>query len=423
MSVAVHTLSNGATVLIDHMPQSQTTALSYTFRIGSRYEAENENGLAHFFEHMAFKGTKNRDAHSLNASMDALGATSNAFTSYEVTSYYMHGLNEDALQFNEIQADMAMHLTLPAEELEKERGVILQEIKMYADMPDSNLSNGLMATLYAGQALGRTILGPPENIRNFDRGVFDAFRQKHYHAGNLIVSVAGGADPQAILQDIEQRLVDVPQGTRSQYEPAKYTGGNLEIVRPEMQQKKLMVAFESSAAGNQDNLAETVMNIVLSGGMSSRLFTEIREKRGLVYSVSSGFSRLHDTGVFMARAGTGPEKVAELLPVLCDELNKIRQEPVTDAEFARAKKKIRVHTGMENDAMSDDRMKSNMMEYNIKGRIGTQEEFDERVAALTKDDLMEAARRVFSGKPTFASIGPAKKTVQEEIAARMGLEL
>jgi len=202
MSVEQHTLSNGATVLIDHMPDAQTSALSYTFRIGSRYETEEENGLAHFFEHMAFKGTDNVDVHSLNTKMDDLGAQTNAFTSREVTSYYRYGLNEDVFKFNEIEADMAMNLTLPADELEKERDVILEEIKMYADQPGSNLSDGLYDTLYSGQALGRTILGPPENIKSFDRDIFDRFRSKHYHAGNLVVSVAGGADPQKILQEV-----------------------------------------------------------------------------------------------------------------------------------------------------------------------------------------------------------------------------
>lgn len=423
MSVEQHTLSNGATVLIDHMPQAQTSALSYTFMIGSRYETAQENGLAHFFEHMAFNGTENRDVHSLNKEMDNLGANANAFTSREVTSYYMHGLNEDVLHFNDIQSDMAMRLTLPPEQLEKERGVILEEIKMYADRPDSNLQDGLYATLYGDQALGRTILGPSLNIKNFDRDMFDAFRQKHYHTGNLVVSVAGGADPQAILKDIEEKTASMRKGERSVYDPAKYTGGNLELVRPGLQQVQLAVAFESSASGSPDNMAESLLNIVLSGGMSSRLHTEIREKRSLVYGVGSSFRRSLDTGVFLAQAGTSPEKVSELIPVLCDELNKVKNEPVSDDEFERAKKKMRVQAAMSHDSMSDDRMQANMMGFNSKGKVEEIESIMERVEATTKDDLMAAARRVFSGKPTFASIGPEKLNEQQKIAVHMGLEM
>lgn len=423
MSVEQHTLSNGATVLIDHMPDAQTSALSYTFRIGSRYETEEENGLAHFFEHMAFKGTDNVDVHSLNTKMDDLGAQTNAFTSREVTSYYMYGLNEDVFKFNEIEADMAMNLTLPADELEKERDVILEEIKMYADQPGSNLSDGLYDTLYSGQALGRTILGPPENIKSFDRDIFDRFRSKHYHAGNLVVSVAGGADPQKILQEVEKQIADMPTGERSIYESANYTGGNLKLVRPGLQQVQLAVAFESSAAGAPENMAESLLNIVLSGGMSSRLHTEIREKRGLVYGVGSTFRRSMDTGVFLAQAGTSPDKVSELLPVLCDELNKMRNELVSDEEFERAKKKIRVQAAMSHDSMSDDRMQANMSSFNIKENVEDIESIMDRVENTTKDDLMEAARRVFSTKPTFASIGPPEPTEQEMIAMSMGLEL
>lgn len=423
MSVEQHTLTNGATVLIDHMPDAQTSALSYTFRIGSRYETEEENGLAHFFEHMAFKGTEARDVTKLNKEMDELGARSNAFTSREVTSYYMHGLNEDVLSFNDIQSDMAMRLTLPPQELEKERGVILEEIKMYADQPGSNLSDGLYETLYSGQALGRTILGPPENIKNFNRDIFDAFREKHYHTGNLVVSVAGGADPEAILKDIESKTADMRTGERSIYEPSKYVGGHLELVKPGMQQVQLYVAFESAAAGAPENMAESLLNLVLSGGMSSRLHTEIREKRSLVYGVGSHFSRSLDSGIFVAQAGTSPEKVSELVPVLCDELNKVRNELVSDEEFDRVKKKMRVQSAMQYDSMSDDRMQANMMGFNIRERVEGIDSIMARVEATTKEDLRESAQRVFSGKPTFASIGPAKMNEQQEIALRMGLEM
>lgn len=423
MSVEKHTLDNGATVLIDHMPNAQTSALSYTFRVGSRYETEEENGLAHFFEHMAFKGTDSRDVTSLNKEMDDLGANSNAFTSKEVTSYHMHGLNEDVFKFNEIESDMAMNLVLPPEELEKERGVILQEIKMYADQPSSNMIDGLYSTLYPDQALGRTVLGPSENIKSFDRDMFDTFRQKHYHAGNLIVSVAGGADPEKILKDITDRIGSMPGGERSIYEPSQYVGGNLELIKPEMSQSQLIVAFEAAGAGEEDNLAESMMNLVLSGGMSSRLFTEIREKRSLVYGVGSSFQRSHDSGFFYVQAGTNPEQVSELIPVLCTELNKMRQEHITDDEFERVKKKIRVSFGMKHDSMSDDRMRSNMQAYNVKEDIEEIDSLMERVDAVTKDDIMEAANRVFSGKPSFASVGPKAPSVQEHIAARMGFEL
>ena len=423
MSVEKHTLDNGATVLIDHMPNSQTTAMSYTFRVGSRFETAEENGLAHFFEHMAFKGTKNRDVTALNKEMDDLGARSNAFTSKEVTSYHMHGLNEDVFKFNEIEADMAMNLTLPADELEKERGVILEEIKRSEDNNSSVLINAVFDTLYSGQAMGRTVLGPSENIKSFDRDMFDAFRAKHYHAGNLIVSVAGGCDPAKILQDIKDKVADMPTGERSIFDPAQYVGGNCEIVKP-TQQVSLAVAFEAASTNDpKDEIAESILSKVLSGGMSSRLFTEIREKRSLVYGVAAGFSHSLDTGLFIAQAGTSPEKVSQLIHVLCDELNKLRQDPISDEEFNRAKKLFRSHIAMEADASSASRMTSNMMEFNMHQSIETVEDFMARVDSVTKDDVMEAARRVFSTKPSYVSVGPEKPNESEQIAMRMGFEL
>ncbi len=423
MSVEKHKLSNGATVLIDHMPNAKTTALSYMFQIGSRFETEEENGLAHFFEHMAFKGTTSRDVHTLLSEQDDLGARSNAFTSKEVTLYYMHGLAEDVFKFNDIQADMAINLTLPEEELRKERGVILEEIKRAQDNPQQVMFSGLFEQAYPDQAYGRTTLGPSINIKNFDREIFDSFRKKHYlHAGNLVVSVAGCVDPERILKDVEEKTSSMPAGERSTYSPAEYKGGQFTFIKP-TSQVNLAVAFEASAAGHEDNMAESIMNSVLSGGMSSRLSREIREKRSLVYSVSAGINRSFDTGFFYAVAGTSPEKVSELLPVLCAELDKIRQTPVSDEEFERAKKKFQISVAMEQDSMPDDRMTNMAMEHNMKGFIETDEDFNQRLQSVTKDDLMRVAQKIFSGKPTFASVGPPKPTEQEEIAMRLGLEL
>lgn len=418
MSVEIHTLSNGATVLIDPIPHSEHAALGYYFRVGSRYETKKENGLAHFLEHMAFKGTPSRNTRQLAVEMDDLGANANAFTSKEGTCYYLSGAAEDIFTFNTIVSDMAMNMSLPADELERERGAILEEIKMYADRPMSVMDWKGDETAFPGQAYGRPILGPSINIQNFDRETFENFRQKHYHAGNLVVTVAGNVDPAKILQDLEKTAGQMQPGKRSTFRKAKYKGGSVETQRPD-QQINLMMSFIASAAGAAENSAEAVMTKVLSGGMSSRLFTEVREKRGLVYSVQAGIGRTYDLGEAFVYAGTSPDKVKELIPVVCDELNKIRQEQISDEELARAKKKLIVSNLASPSA--DRRMPMNAQEFNLKGSISTTEELRVCVEAVTKDDVQAAAQRVFSGKPTLASVGPEGFPDYDDVVRRLDI--
>lgn len=419
MSVEQHTLSNGATVLIDHMPEVKSAALGYFFRVGSRYETEQENGLAHFLEHMAFKGTPKHNVYELAVAMDDLGAMSNAFTSKEGTCYYMAGAAEDVFSFNDLVGDISINMSLPAAELERERGAILEEIKMYADMPRSVLNDATDAKAFPNQPYGRTILGPSINIENFDRDTFEKFRNKHYHAGNLIVSVAGNVDPAKILKDIERVTANMKTGPRSTFDKATFSGGDVHVKRPD-NQINLMLGFQASALGEPTNAAESVMLSVLGGGMSSRLFTEVREKRGLVYGVSAGVSRSTDIGEAYIAAGTSPAKVKELMPVVCDELNKIRENEVSDAELARAKKRV-INSIKTSDKTSQGAMTGNASTFNLKGRIDTPESIVAKFEAVTKADVQAAAQKVFSGKPILSSVGPSDFPNYDDVVQRLDI--
>lgn len=419
MSVEKHTLSNGATVLIDHMPEVKSAALGYFFRVGSRFETRKENGLAHFLEHMAFKGTPSRGVYDLAIEMDDLGAMSNAFTSKEGTCYYMAGAADDIFSFNKLVSDIAINMSLPADELERERGAILEEIKMYADKPNFVLNDASDAVMFPGQAYGRTILGPPENIKSFDRSIFEKFRSKHYHAGNLIVSVAGNVDPAKILQDIEDATAGMPTGKRSRYQRASFHGGEVHITQP-TKQINLQVTFAAGAIGKSENAAEAILLNVLGGGMSSRLFTEVREKRGLVYSVGAGASRSFDVGEVGVYAGTSPEKVATLIPVVCDELNKVRQHEVSDEELARAKKRV-INSILTSDKSSRTAMVNNASNFNMTGKIVEPDALVAKFSAVTKADVLAAAQRLFSGKPMVSSIGPSGFPSLDEVENRLDI--
>ena len=350
--------------------------------------------------------------------MDDLGATSNAFTSKEGTCYYLSGAAEDIFKFNVLVSDMAMNMSLPADELERERGAILEEINMYADDPTTTMVWAADEASYSGQAYGRTILGPSSNIRTFDRDIFERFRNKHYHAGNLIVTVAGNVDPAKILRDIDSTAGQMRGGPRSTFTPAKFKGGEFRKTWPG-QQMNMMMAFQSSASGKPENMAESVMTQVLSGGMSSRLFAEVREKRGLVYGIQAGSSRTFDSGKTFIYAGTTPDKVAKLVPVVCDELSKLRDDLVSDAELARAKKRLYVASLSEGSAQA--RMSNNASTYNLNGRVRTKDEFRAAVENVTKEDVRNAARAIFTTKPTLSSVGPSHYPEYSDIENRLAL--
>lgn len=403
MTAQLHTLSNGTTVIIDDMPGTEVAALAYYFRIGARYEQDHENGLAHFLEHMSFKGTDRFTARELSIAMDDLGAKSNAFTSREATSYFMYGGAEDVFHFNDLVSDISINLSLPQNEIELERGAILSEIDMYGDDPSSCASDNLFFTAYKGQAYGNTILGPKSNIRNFNRAAFDDFRKEHYHTGNLIVSVAGDVDPQAILKDIERKTAHMPQGKRSTAVGAKFQGGSAELIKP-VNQVNLMLAFESSAINDENRFAESVMKAVLSDGMSSRLFNEIREKRGLVYGVGAQNMMSTDTGLFLLYAGTAPENVEKFMPVMADEIKKIAMDKVSDAELARAKKQMLTSSRLSKDSLMG-RLNGNSNSYNMRESLPNDKALTNKINAVTKDEILAAAQRVFSGDFALSSVG------------------
>lgn len=417
MSAELHKLSNGTTVIIDQIPHTEAASIAYYFRVGSRYENKSENGLAHFLEHMAFKGTDRFNAHELSVAMDDLGARSNAFTSHEATAYYMVGGAEDVFTFNDYLSNMAIKLSLPEAEIEMERGAILSEIDMYADNPSSLSSDNLFSTAYRNQAMGRTILGPKRNIKAFDKNTFERFRKKHYHTGNLIVTVAGNIDPQAILKDIERRTADMHIAKRSRKSKATFTGGEAKLIKP-INQVSLVTAFETSAGDSPDKAAENVLQYVLSGGMSSRLFTEIREKRGLVYGVGAQGYNLSDTGMLLISAGTAPDNVEKLMPVLSDELNKVASQKISDEELKRAKKQMLTARRLQKDSVSG-RMQSNAGAYNLTQRIPDDKRIEDRINAVTKEDVLNVAQKIFSGECVISSVGPEKHPTQKMLTHKL----
>lgn len=407
MAATIHHLSNGVPVIIDHEANTQCAAMGINFSVGARHETKRNNGAAHFLEHMAYKGTKTQNAHQIIAAMDDLGASPNAYTSYESTMYYLSGLGQDAPHFAKMLSDIVTKSILPAREMEIERGAIIQEIGMYGDDPESVVYANATRTAYPGQALGASILGPVENIRNFKRGVLKNFMDRHYHAGNMRVVMAGNVDTTRILDVLERELGSVARKPASTGVPARFVGGHSHEERP-TQQLQLVAQFKAAAAHENDALDSRILGSILGGGMSSRLFSEIREKRGLVYNISAGYSGMSDVGEFTIHAGTGEQEAATLVPVLCDELNKIRVDGPSERELQRVVAATKVALARAAGSM-DSRMNALAGQHRSFGRIRTTEERLKDFERVTPQSIKDIANRIFSGTLNFATVGPASK--------------
>jgi predicted Zn-dependent peptidase len=420
MSTETHKLSNGATVLIDPIPHVQTISIGYFFNKGARHETKRENGIAHFLEHMAFKGTDNMTARELGQKIAFLGAKANAFTSKDMTAYFMAGAADQATDINGLVYDIAANMACPAQDLEIERGVIIGEIGEYADDANSVNMDSYMRTAFPSHAFGRTVLGPKEHIERFSRADFQNFRKKHYHAGNLVVSVAGNVSPDKILSELEATAGQVAKGHSAKLIMPKYVGGYDVITRPNNQNLQICMGFNSAAQGKDENLAAQIMSNILGSGFSSRLFQRVRVENGLGYAISSGAYRTYDTGTNLLFAGVRQGAAAKLMEIFCDEINKIKQEPVTDLEFESAKNGIKV-----SDLMSDEsvggRMRSNATKFLYKSKTSTSTEFLERLAAVTKDDVMKAAQDSLSGVPTLSTVGPSGFPDYDDVLQRLDI--
>jgi predicted Zn-dependent peptidase len=407
MAARLHTLSNGIQVAIDADDRTQIAGVGMYFKVGSRFEKPAENGIAHFLEHMAFKGTPTRTARGMAEEIAAMGANQNAFTGREATCYFISGLGKDTDKFIDILSDIVMNPTLPADELEIERGAILQEIKQYQDDPDSMLMEQAHHIAYPGQPYGSTILGPAKNIETLTRAQLDTFRRKHYHAGNLIVSVAGNVDEKEVLKKLEATVGKLPVSPRSAFKKAAYAGG----FRHDPQQTaqfRLMLQFPAYKETDPRVPAAQIFSAILGGGMSSRLFHEIREKRGLVYTIQSFTSSSADTGTFGIYAATDEKGVKQLLPVLFDELDKIRTHGVTEQELAAVRAGAAVNVARKAEETMK-RMLRNASSLHIYGRLVDPAAAVADVEKVTAQQIKDVANDIFSGKMTLVTRGPGRE--------------
>ena len=403
MTTQLSTLANGLQVATDRIDTVDTVSLGIWIDVGTRHEPADINGVAHFLEHMAFKGTERRSALAIAEEIEAVGGHLNAYTSRESTAYYAKMLKEDVPLALDILSDILQNSTFEPEEIERERAVILQEIGQANDTPDDIVFDHFQECAYPDQAMGRPVLGRPENIRKIERETIVGYLRDHYGARRMVLAAAGNLDHDRIAGLADNLLGSFPAEQPVTTEPASYAGGDRREQR-DLEQLHLVLGFPGVVLGDPDYYAACVLSTAFGGGMSSRLVQEIREKRGLVYAIHSFVHGYRDGGLFGIYAGTGEAEAAELLPAICTEVLRL-EDGLTPVELNRAKTQMKAGLLMSLESTSA-RCEQLAQHLLIHGTPFDPLDIVGRIEMV--DDA--AIRRVVacwrSAPPTLAALGP-----------------
>ncbi len=410
MDYHIHTLKNGLRIVLVPMPNNKTATVIVMTGTGSRYETERENGLAHFLEHMFFKGTKKRpSARAISEELDTVGSVYNAFTAKDRTAYYAKVSARYLDTALDVIGDIFLNSTLPGKEIAKERGAIIQEIDMYEDMPMRTVDNVFDALIFGKEhPLGRTILGPKENIRAFQRGDFTNYFKKHYTPGNTVVCIAGSFPEEKVLTKIKKEFGHLKPSAPPVHVPYATTQNapRIAIKEKKTDQTQLMFGVPAYPYLHKDEYALAVLSIILGGGMSSRLFLEVREKRGLAYSVHAWAERYPDTGYFVVQAGVEHGKLEKTVETILAEFRKIKREKVSAAELKKAKAYIKGTMTLALETSDEVAGHAATSLINL-GRIRTLEETLKGVDKVTAADIERVARDILRTESlNLAIIGP-----------------
>lgn len=406
MQSKMTTLKNGLRVITVARPQTETISLGIWVKTGSAYEQAQVNGISHFLEHMAFKGTTNRSSLQISEEIEDVGGQSNAYTSREFTAFYAKMLKGDAELAIDVLADILQNSTFPQDELEKEREVVVQEIKQAIDTPDDIIFDYFQEAAFPDQALGRSILGPMETVRSFERETLKNYIKTNYAAENMVVCAVGNLEHDSFVKMAEARLSNVQPKTNFTPEVQTYKGG-FYLEKREIEQAHVLLGFQGTKYETESYYPNILFSTLFGGGMSSRLFQEIREKRGLVYTVYSFTTSHTGDGLFGIYAGTGHKELKTLIPVVCDEIQKVCQDQVDAKELQRAKTQLKASMlmSLESSSSTAEILARQMLIFN---RIIPVEEMVERIEKVTLADIQGAAHKIFSSQPTYTLLGDVR---------------
>jgi predicted Zn-dependent peptidase len=421
MSVEVTRLSTGLVVVTDTMPHLETASLGVWVGAGSRDERPDEHGISHLLEHMAFKGTSRRSARQIAEEIEAVGGDLNAATSIETTAYYARVLRADVPLALDVLSDILTDPSFDPAELQREQNVIVQEIGAAEDTPDDLIWDRLQETAYTGQPIGRSILGTPATVRSFDRARVAHYLTRNYRGPDMVIAAAGAVDHQAVVGEVEQRFAKFAGPAAPAPEAARFIGGSC-IESRDLEQVHIALAMHGLPQRDPNLYSLQVFANVLGGGMSSRLFQEVREQRGLCYAIYAFHAPYTDTGMFGLYAGTDAADVAELMRVVVGEIH-AASETINEAEVARAKAQMKAGLlmALESSSARAEQLARQMFAW---GRPIPLDELVGRIDAVTVESTRAAGRALIArGRPAIAALGPgagleSAATIADSLARR-----
>ena len=404
MSVNLTRLASGLVVITDDMPHLETASLGVWVGSGSRDEKPDEHGISHLLEHMAFKGTTRRTARQIAEEIEAVGGDLNAGTSVETTAYYARVLKADVPLALDVLSDILSDPAFDPSELAREQNVIVQEIGAAEDAPDELVFDHLQATAFPGQPVGRSILGTPQTVRSFDPARLRTYLSRNYRAPDMVIAAAGAVDHGAVVADVERRFAAFNGPAAPVPEPARFSGG-ARIERRNLEQVHIALALQGLPQRDPALYSLQVFTSVLGGGMSSRLFQEVRENRGLCYAIYSFHWPYSDTGLFGLYAGTDAADTDELMRVVVEEIG-AAAENIDEVEVARAKTQMKAGLLMALES-SGARAEQLARQIFAHGRPIPLEEIVAKVEAVTVESARQAGRALIGrSRPAVAALGP-----------------
>jgi len=388
-------LPNGLTIVSEAMPAVRSVSIGIWLKTGSRRETESENGISHFLEHMVFKGTKHRTAEEIARSADSIGGHLDAFTAKELTSFSTKVLDEHLPRAFEVLADLVINPLLRPDHIAKESQVIREEIKMVEDTPDDLVHEIFTQTYWRGHALGRPILGTRETVSNFDRKHLLAYFRRHYTPNNMLITAAGHLEHSKVVDLVAKEFGDSAAGPRLKDGSAPVPHARISLRRKKnLEQAHIVLGTPAYPQSHEKRFAGYILNTVLGGGMSSRLFQNIREKRGLAYAVFSSLSTFHDVGCLSVYAGTASASARSVVGLIAEEFRNLKSTPPSQEELQRTKDYLKGSMLLALESTTS-RMSNLARQEMYFGRQFTQDEIGHQVDAVTQDDVLATAREFF----------------------------
>jgi predicted Zn-dependent peptidase len=388
-------LPSGLIVLTERMEHVRSVAMGVWMRAGSRHEVPELNGISHFVEHMVFKGTKSRSAQRIAREVDAIGGNLDAFTGKETVCFNIKVLDEHVATALDVLSDLVLNPVFAAEEIARERGVILEEIKMDEDSPDTLVHEIFMQNFWKGHPLGKPILGTRETVRSFEQNTLVRFFEQRFQAGNMVFSAAGNIEHDSFVEQVASHFNSLAPGSVLSDSGAPTVTPRIHLRnKKSLEQVQLCLGVPAPPIGDESRYATLLLNTILGGGMSSRLFQTVREERGLVYAIYSDLAPYRDTGSLCVYAGTSADRALQVIDLIMEEFRRLKTEPLQPGELRRAQDQLKGNLLLSLES-SMSRMSNLARQQMYFERFFGLDEIIDRVEAVTEDEVMAMATELF----------------------------